>query len=87
MDNYINYLSGFVDGLSADCCDQTAKNVSESRLNALISEFEVARNSYLSDLDRLRKVYKPVFEDLLASIKKEKQVLEKLTGSKVIFCE
>lgn len=92
MNNYISYLEGFIDALEISPIDSHVTkedeiHAAESKLNASISAFDAVRNSYLSDLNKLRDVYRPVFSQLLEDIKREKSALENLTGSKVTIHE
>lgn len=92
MNTHTNYLAGFIDALEASALKvHTAKQneiaAAKAKLDASISAFGAVRKSYLSDLSKLREIYRPVFADLLEDIKQEKLELETLTGSAVIIDE
>lgn len=89
MANHIKYLNGVMDHIQINNRDSSIIEIQsvEAELNSLISTFDAMRKAYLSDLVKLRDVYKPGFQTMLSSIRDKKVELEQLTGSKVTFDE
>lgn len=89
MANHIKYLNGFLDHIQLNNDDSSIIEIqsAEAELNSLISTFDAMRKAYLSDLVKLRDVYKPGFRTMLSAIRDKKVELEQLTGSKVTFDE
>ena len=89
MANHIKYLNGFLDHIQLNNDDSSIIEIQsvEAELNSLISTFDAMRKAYLSDLVKLRDVYKPGFQTMLSAIRDKKVELEQLTGSKVTFDE
>ncbi len=89
MANHIKYLNGVMDHISINSIDSSILEIQsvEAELNSLVSTFDSMRKAYLSDLGKLRDVYKPGFKTMLSAIRSKKIELEQLTGSKVTFDE
>ena len=58
--------------------DDREIRVLKAEIDAYVSSFDAVRTSYISDLERLREVYRPVFKTILSLIKNKRQELKAL---------
>lgn len=87
MNNIEKYIDALLDdskrqleGAKTEAVGENDREIKvlKAEIDAYISRFDAVRTSYISDLERLREVYRPVFKTILSFIKNKRQELEEL---------